>query len=283
VSDEVLAGGAIVWRRSALGEVEVALIHRPKYDDWSFPKGKLKNGEPVAAAAVREVLEETSVRIRLGVPLPTVRYPLSNGTVKVVRYWAGLPVGDTTTFTPSDEVDRREFVSVGAARRRLTHAHDAELLTAFSPDVTTPLLVVRHAKSVGRTDWPGPDVDRPLSAVGEEQATRLADVFAAYGVSRVVSSDSLRCMETVRPYAASVGLAIESEPAFSEEATAALTRERASILLDSLRPTVLCTHRPVLPTLLSALGVEPVSLSPGAMLVLHRAGNTNVTTERHEL
>jgi 8-oxo-dGTP diphosphatase len=126
-------------------------------------------------------------------------------------------------------------------------------------------------------------VDRPLSAVGEEQATRLADVFAAYGVSRVVSSDSLRCMETVRPYAASVGLAIESEPAFSEEATAALTRERASILLDSLRPTVLCTHRPVLPTLLSALGVEPVSLSPAAMLVLHRAGNTNVTTERHEL
>ena len=283
MTDEVLAGGAIVWRRSALGEVEVALIHRPKYDDWSFPKGKLKNGESVAAAAVREVLEETSVRIRLGVPLPTVRYPLSNGTVKVVRYWAGLPVGETTAFVPSEEVDRREFVPVGAARRRLTHSHDAELLSAFSPAVTTPLLVVRHAKSVGRTDWPGHDMDRPLAPAGEEQAQRLAEVFAAYGVSRVVSSDSLRCMETVRPYAASAGLAIESEPAFSEEATAAATRERASILFDSLRPTVLCTHRPVLPTLLSSLGVEPVTLSPAAMLVLHRAGNTNVTTERHEL
>lgn len=282
MTNDVLAAGAVVWRRSAMGEVEVALIHRPKYDDWSFPKGKLKPGESLPAAAVREVHEETTIPIRLGGPLPRVSYPLSNGTRKVVHYWAGLPVGDTSTFVVSDEVDRREFLPLAAARRRLTHAHDAALLDAFSPLVTVPLMVVRHAKASARVEWPGADVDRPLSDAGESQALRLVDLFASYGVSRVVSSDALRCLETVRPYASSLGLAIETEPAFSEDASQAVTRERASFLADSVRPTVVCSHRPVLPTLFSALGIEPVSLAPAAMLIVHRSGRTNVATELHE-
>ncbi|MBM7783873.1 NUDIX hydrolase [Tenggerimyces flavus] len=281
MNTEVLAAGAVVWRRTAMGEVEVALIHRPKYDDWSFPKGKLKPGESLAAAAVREVHEETTIAIRLGVPLPPVSYPLSNGTRKVVHYWAGLPVS-TSSFVASEEVDRREFVPLGHARRRLTHAHDAALLDAFSPLVTTPLVVLRHAKASARVEWPGADVDRPLSPVGEEQALRLVELFASYGISRVVSSDALRCLETVRPYASSLGLSIETEPAFSEDASLAVTRERASILLDSVRPTLVCSHRPVLPTLFETLGIEPVALPPASLVVIHRAGRTNVATELHE-
>jgi 8-oxo-dGTP diphosphatase len=125
----VLAAGAVVWRRSPFGgHTEVALVHRPKYDDWSFPKGKLHRGESPRQGALREVKEETGLDCVLGAPLPTSRY-LVHGRPKEVRYWEAVPTGGS--FTAGDEVDRMVWLPVSAARRRLTHGRDRPLLDAL--------------------------------------------------------------------------------------------------------------------------------------------------------
>jgi 8-oxo-dGTP diphosphatase len=125
----VQAAGCVLWRRSPVdGALEICLVHRPKYDDWSHPKGKLKRGEEPLAGAVREVAEETGYQARPGAELPTLRY-LADGRPKQVRYWAAEAT--TGRFTPGDEVDRILWLSPGAARARLTHPRDRELVDAL--------------------------------------------------------------------------------------------------------------------------------------------------------
>ncbi|MEE4545719.1 NUDIX hydrolase [Streptomyces sp. V4-01] len=128
-TDAVLAAGTVLWRRSRHdGGLEVALVHRPRYDDWSLPKGKLKRGEEFDAAARRETLEETGAHCVLGAALPTSRY-LVEGRPKEVRYWAAEAVGGV--FEPSDEVDRMTWLAPSAARHRLTHDRDRPLIDAL--------------------------------------------------------------------------------------------------------------------------------------------------------
>ncbi|MDX6312130.1 MAG: 8-oxo-dGTP diphosphatase [Streptomyces sp.] len=125
----VLAAGAVLWRRSPVdGGIELALIHRPRYDDWSFPKGKLKRGEFPATAAIREVKEETGKDCVLGVPLPSSFY-VASGRPKHVRYWAAEATGGH--FAPNREVDRMIWLPPVAARHRLTHERDRPLIDAF--------------------------------------------------------------------------------------------------------------------------------------------------------
>jgi 8-oxo-dGTP pyrophosphatase MutT (NUDIX family) len=127
----VHAGGGVVWRAGAAGEVEVLLVHRPRYDDWSFPKGKRDPGESDEGCAVREVEEETGVRAALGPELPSVAYTDRKGRPKVVRYWA-MAVVEDLGFEPGDEVDERRWCTLGAAADRLSYAHDVDLLGAFA-------------------------------------------------------------------------------------------------------------------------------------------------------
>ncbi len=125
----IRAAGAVLWRRSPYdGSLEIALIHRPRYDDWSHPKGKLKNGEGAAQAALREVEEETGIEAELGSPLPTSFYMVS-GRPKEVRYWAARAVGGS--FRPNREVDRLIWLPPGMARERLTYEHDRPLVDAL--------------------------------------------------------------------------------------------------------------------------------------------------------
>ncbi|CAL9486716.1 NUDIX hydrolase [Streptomyces sp. enrichment culture] len=123
----VLAAGCVLWRRSPAG-LEICLVHRPKYDDWSHPKGKLKRGEEALAAALREVVEETGCTARPGEELPTLRY-LANGRPKEVRYWAAEATGGG--FVPTAEVDRVLWLPPATARRRLTQPRDRDLVTAL--------------------------------------------------------------------------------------------------------------------------------------------------------
>lgn len=130
----VLAAGAVLWlpgrpkKSGRLGRPRLAVIHRPKYDDWSLPKGKLDPGEGVVEAALREVREETGYACVFGAELPAQHY-LAQGRPKEVRYWAAVP--SAGAFRPSREVDRLEWLPAGKARARLTHQRDRLLVDAL--------------------------------------------------------------------------------------------------------------------------------------------------------
>ena len=270
-ADEVVAAGAVVWRPRR----EVLLVHRPRYDDWSFPKGKLDPGEDAAVAAVREVHEETGLSIRLTRPLPTTRYRNGGGRTKRVHYWVGRVEGsdDVSDYLVNDEIDEVVWLPFDEALDTLSYEHDRETLLradeVHAP--TTALIVLRHAHAEARSGWQGEDRWRPLAEDGRRQAKRLAATLAAYGVRRVVTSSSTRCVETVTPYATAAGLKVREDEGLSEEhATRKSLTLAAEKALASMKNTVLCSHRPVLPDLFEVLGLEPVGLAPGEMAVLHQ-------------
>ena len=135
----VQAAGGVVWRRAGGGDAEVLLVHRPKYDDWSLPKGKLDPGETHEVAAVREVEEETGLRCRLDEELRTVEYTDHRGRPKVVRYWAMTPEGDGAAdgsaadrFTPTAEIDEVRWLRREDARHLLSYSHDVEVVDSLS-------------------------------------------------------------------------------------------------------------------------------------------------------
>ncbi len=283
---DVVAAGAVVTRKGPDGR-EVLLVHRPKYDDWSFPKGKQDPGEHVTATAVREVLEETGVEIRLGVPLRPQVYAASGGRTKQVHYWIGHVVGDDDVagYEVNEEIDALGWFGLDRAKTRLTYLDDIDLLEQFraARKKTAALVVVRHAKAVKRGGWDGPDQRRPLSRQGQAQAVALAPVLHAYGVSRVLSSSSTRCTQTVASYAAEQVLALEEVAELSEEEYEEASAARLlEVLMQAPGSSVLCSHRPVLPELFSLLGITEEALSPGEMIVVHHRSGRLVATERHQ-
>lgn len=212
---DVLAAGAVVWRPGP-GGPEMALVHRPRYDDWAYPKGKLDKHETMPSAAAREVAEETGLTVRLGALLGDVRYPVPEGE-KVVRYWAAQAVGGE--FAPNDETDQLEWVDVDRAADQLSYRHDLEVLQRFvdiGPPTSTVVLV-RHAKAGSRKNWQGEDLLRPLSGAGRRQAAALAPFLALLGPDRLVSAPPLRCRDTIAPLAELLGGApIVDEPLLGE-------------------------------------------------------------------
>jgi len=280
---DVVAAGAVVVRKDNGGEV--LLVHRPKYDDWAWPKGKQDPGEHVTTTAVREVLEETGVEIRLDRPLPRQVYLVSGGRTKTVHYWVGRVVGDddVSGYQVNDEIDQVGWFGFDKARAMLTYTDDVELLDEVERQRkrSTALVVVRHGRATKRVTWQGADDERPLTTVGREQARALIPVLSAYGVSRVVSSDSLRCLKTVSPYARDHVLGIEAVPGVSEEHSTPVTvSTTVASLLASKENAVLCTHRPVLPQVLAVLGISEEPLSPGELVVVHHRKGKVVATER---
>lgn len=281
---DVVAAGAVVVRRTNGGEV--LLVHRPKYDDWAWAKGKLDPGEHVTATAVREVLEETGVEIRLGRPLPRQFYVVSGGRAKHVHYWTGWVMGDpdVSGYAANSEIDQVAWMGFDKARRMLTYADDVALLDLVEqhPKRTSALVVLRHARAQKRSTWTGPDEERPLTRLGRLQARSLVPVLSAYGVTRVVSSDSRRCVKTVAPYARDHVLAVEEVAGVNEDAASPeLVNETVAKLLAQKESAVLCSHRPVLPEILAALGVTEEPLAPGEMVVCHHRKGRVVAVERH--
>jgi 8-oxo-(d)GTP phosphatase len=284
---EVVSAGAVVLRGG-----EVLLVHRPKYDDWSFPKGKLDRGEHATAAAVREVEEETGLRVRLGRPLTDQRYRIKAG-VKRVHYWVGRAVGgsDVRGYAPNAEIDEVGWFPIDKARRRLSYPHDVETLAEAlaEPRKTRTLVVLRHSQARSRSAWRSDDRERPLLATGRQQATKLVPALAAYDVRRLVSSSSLRCVQTLEPYAVASGHLLHTDHLLSEEDA---SRGGVQLLVEELveglgdRPAsagglVLCTHRPVLPWVFAAAGIDDPGLAAGEMMVLHLRKAQVRASERH--
>ena len=282
---DVVAAGAVVTRKGPRGR-QVLLVHRPKYDDWSYPKGKQDPGEHVTTTAVREVLEETGVEIRLGRPLSPQVYAVSGGRAKTVHYWVGHVVGDddVSGYLVNEEVDELDWFDLEAAKERLTYLDDLELLEQFRSvrKKTAALVVVRHAKAVKRGQWDGPDPKRPLSEEGEAEAAALSPVLHAYGVSRVLSSSSTRCVQTVEPFCTEHVVPLEEVEELSEEGYHERSARRLlDVLMNAPGSSVLCSHRPVLPELFTLLGIEEEPLSPHELVVCHHRRGRLMATERH--
>jgi 8-oxo-dGTP diphosphatase len=286
--NEIQAAGVVVHDHRG----RIAAVHRPRRGDWSLPKGKLEPAEGHHAAALRECHEETGLRVRLEAPLPEQAYQVNGGS-KLVRYWRAAVVGDDG-FLPNREVDRVRWVKPAEVGEVLSYESDVELVeTSIRTGPTTALAVLRHAPAVKRAIWAAGettlaarDSARPLTADGLLVADAVAELLHAFGVERVVTSPSRRCRQTIEPYAARVGIAIELEPLLSEEgakpnATASLSRRLAR----RGGRVVMCTHRPVLPLVLAGAahgGEAPgASIPAGAMIVLHRTGDGTVAAVEH--
>lgn len=205
----VLAAGAVLYRFTKKGDVEVAVVHRPRYDDWSLPKGKLDRGEALPVTAKREILEETGHECILGQSLGESNFRLKNGAFKRVWYWAAREIGGE--FVPSDECDRMDWLSVSDAFDRVSYELDQNVIATFrssvEPHAATlrQLILIRHARAGDRSEWKGDDARRPLDKKGLLQAEYLAPQLRAFGVTSVVSAEPDRCIQTVAPLAEGLG------------------------------------------------------------------------------
>jgi 8-oxo-dGTP diphosphatase len=295
------SAGALVWRVRR-DRLEVLLVHRPRYDDWSWPKGKVDPGEARPTTAAREVAEETGCAIVLGQPLPGLQYLQPDGRVKRVHYWAARVAGrdDASAVAarhpvaPVDtaEIDETAWLDVEEAAQRLSRKADRQPLAALVSEHasgrlrTHAVVVARHGSAVQRAYWSGKEHRRPLTPMGWAQSAALVPVLAAYGVEEIVTSRWARCAQTVEPYADASGIVpqprgrlTEAEHEKSPARVAATVRE----LLEAPEASALCTHRPVLSTVLDVLAEHarrPVAdalpardpfLEPGEAIVAHVA------------
>jgi 8-oxo-dGTP diphosphatase len=253
----IQAAGAVLWRYSASKKLEIALVHRPRYDDWSLPKGKVEEKESHIACAFREVLEETGYTPVFGPEIGQATYKVEEGK-KLVRYWSARAADAPPTPVDKNEIDEVLWLEVKDARKKLTLDDDREIVDFFidfGVD-TTPLVLLRHAKALKRSDWDGEDSDRPLDNLGQLQAKRLLPQFYPYNISEIHSSDAYRCMQTVEDLSRTlqlnciVGLDL-SEDVYSKDKEAAL--EYVSTLMNKNKNVMICSHNPILPKVLKNL------------------------------
>jgi len=209
--------------------------------------------------------------------------------MKSVAYWAGRAVGsdDVSGYRPNAEIDQVQWLPYDEALDRLSYEHDGDTLREARSlrRPTRAVVVLRHGDARSRKAWRRQDDRlRPLLQAGRQQAQRVIPVLAAYDVTRIVSSSSTRCVETVAPYADTTGWKLELEDGLSEEAA---STDGIVGLVDELvtadEGSVLCSHRPVLPTVFDALGVRDPGLEPGGLLVAHVRKGAVVATEVHQI
>ncbi|MFW3169460.1 NUDIX hydrolase [Geodermatophilus sp. CPCC 206100] len=258
----VRAAGGALWRPAGDGAVETAVVHRPRYDDWSLPKGKLDDGEHPLSAAVREVVEETGLDVVAGRRSVRTEYEVDEGT-KRVDYWLMRVTGGE--FVPNDEVDELRWLPLEDAAALVSHEADRAVLADLSrtgvPRELT-LLLVRHGRAGDKSSWDGPDDARPLDGKGRRQAARLAEVLPLFRPTAVRTARRTRCRQTVEPLAEHVGLALEELPELGEEEYSADPPAGLAAVERLLAPreepgvTVVCSQGGAIPSVLMSLGVR---------------------------
>ena len=252
-------------------DFEVLLVHRPRYRDWSWPKGKAELNEPMPVTAVREVEEETGQVIRLGATLTTQRYRLGSGQTKEVYYWSAKHLGQTPArrarppmrAASRKEIDIVKWCKPGKAKQLLTRRGDRRLLTevvaraAVGELDTSTIMLVRHAKAVSREKWGGSEADRPLTRLGNVQALDMIPTLSAYGADHLTSSPWARCVETLAPYGVVSGLEIVTDEVLDEDHVAkdpAASSALVKKVLSKKRGThVISLHQPGLKALLQPI------------------------------
>jgi 8-oxo-dGTP diphosphatase len=254
VNKTILAAGAVLWRPNGDSAApEVAIIHRPRYDDWSLPKGKVEPGETEQVTAVREVREETGYSSHLGRRLVAVSYPVEQG-IKKVRYWAARCVDGA--FTPNDEVDELKWLPVDTAMKQLGYPDDRKVLRRFTkqPAATQTVMIVRHGTAGSKSRYKGDDRKRPLDKHGRAQAESLVGVLLAFGANTLYAADRVRCHQTLEPLAEELGTSIHDEPLLTEEEypqSRKAARHRVLEIAASGGTPVICTQGKVIPDLIA--------------------------------
>ncbi|TRW81416.1 NUDIX hydrolase [Mycolicibacterium sp. 018/SC-01/001] len=250
----IRAAGAVLWRpQESTGTPEIAVIHRPRYDDWSLPKGKLERGETEPVAAVREIQEETGFSAHLGRRLTSVSYPVKDAT-KTVRYWAARSVGGE--FAANDEVDDLTWLPVELAMKRLDYPLDRKVLRRFAklPPDTSTVLIVRHATAGSKRRYSGDDRKRPLDKHGRAQAESLVDLLLAFGAGELFAADRVRCHQTLGPLSEELGVPVATESSLTAEAYADKPkkgRQRVLEIAETAAHPVICTQGEVIPDLIA--------------------------------
>ncbi len=298
------------------GDIEVLLVHRPRYRDWGWPKGKAERNELVPVAAVREVEEETGYVISLGAPLTTQRYRLSSGYLKEVYYWVGevLPTNSPgqVSRTPvarasANEIDVARWTDTDKARKILTRRGDRRLLSEILGRAsrgelqTTAVVLMRHARAMSREKWGRDEATRPLTRTGVSQAIDLIPLLSAFGVGRVISSPWQRCVQTAHPYATLSSSEYSTDDYLTEDAVRENPKRSSKLVKKILEgprtTTAISLHRPGYRALQAplknaasrAVSAEMDNPKPGLrkseLLVAHVAlsGNRRViAVERHK-
>jgi 8-oxo-(d)GTP phosphatase len=263
----IFAAGAVLWRpcdtESSADDPLVAVVHRPRYDDWSLPKGKVDPGETEPVTAVREVEEETGFISELGRRLAAVSYPVELGSrsggdielgTKKVRYWTARAIGGE--FAPNSEVDQLVWLPAKEAMKRLQYAYDRKVLRRFveHPADTRTVIIVRHGTAGTKARYKGDDAKRPLDKRGRAQAESLVGQLLAFGATSVHAAPRVRCFQTVEPLAEELGVTITDEPTLTEEAYADDRRAARHRMLDIAKcdgTPVICTQGRVIPDLIA--------------------------------
>lgn len=287
----VYAAGGVLWRLVD-GRLRVLLIHRTQYRDVTLPKGKTEPGETLPVTAVREIHEETGIRVSLGVPLGVSRYRLPSSREKIVQYWAAEATEDAirqSTFVPNKEIAAIEWVTPKRALSYLSYPVDVDIMQRFlryADDgalATFPIVALRHGKALARDEWTKDDASRPLTARGERQAKAVVEPLRAFGVRRIFTSDAARCVATVAPLAKALDRKMHLTHELSQDAWELGESDPRTVIGKRVRartPAVLCSHGPVLPDILNEIALatgtlrsahlgNASSLEVGAFSVVH--------------
>jgi 8-oxo-(d)GTP phosphatase len=276
----IRAAGALLWRENSELKIEIALIHRPRYDDWSLPKGKVEEGETSLRCAFREVMEETGITPRFGRELGTVEYEEIGG-LKRVKYWSAKAPKNHPEFEVNEEVDEIRWLMPNEALALATHQSDKEIVESFltTEPHTDTLIILRHTKALERGDWDDDDSKRTLDERGFLQAEALIEHLQPYSLDEIYSSNYIRCVQTVTPLGQARDLKITEIPNLNEEnfeADPERSISFANAVKQDEKNILICSHNPVIPTMLRGIlntklkNKDLIKLEPGDAWIVHR-------------